>query len=88
MEILKGRADFYISGHVHNLEQHKSVDGVNLFIIGSSGRGEVEVNDQDPDTVFAKEAYGFGVLEATDHNLTIRILGEDDKEMHAATFHK
>jgi tartrate-resistant acid phosphatase type 5 len=88
LEILKGRADFYISGHVHNLEQHKPVDGVNLFIIGSSGRGEVEVNDKDPDTIFAKEAYGFGVLEATNHDLTIRILGEDDKEMHVATFHK
>ncbi|MGB6686320.1 MAG: hypothetical protein WBE76_00590 [Terracidiphilus sp.] len=88
MEILKGRADFYISGHVHNLEQHKAVDGVNLFIIGASGRGEVEVNEEDPDTIFAKEAYGFGVLEATDHDLTIRILGEDDKEMHVATFHK
>jgi tartrate-resistant acid phosphatase type 5 len=88
METMKGRADFYISGHVHNLEQHKPVNGVNLFIIGSSGRGEVEVNEKDPDTIFAREAYGFGVLEATEHDLTIRILGEDDKEMHVATFHK
>ena len=88
MAVLKGRADFYIAGHVHNLEQHKPVDGVNLFIIGASGRGEVPVNASDPETIFAKEAYGFGVLEATDHDLTIRILGEDDKEMHSATFHK
>ncbi len=88
METMKGRADFYISGHVHNLEQHKAVDGVNLFIIGSSGRGEVEVDEKDPDTIFAKEAYGFGVLEATDHDVTIRIFGEDDKELHVATFHK
>lgn len=88
IEVLKGRADFYIAGHVHNLEQHKPVGGVNLFIIGSSGRGQVEVNEKDPDTIFAKEAYGFGVLEATDHDLTIRILGEDDKELHSATFHK
>ncbi len=87
LPVLKGRADVYISGHVHNLEQHKPVDGVNLFVIGSSGRGEVAVHD-DPDTVWAKEAYGFGVLEANDHDLTIRIIGEDDKEMHSATFHK
>jgi tartrate-resistant acid phosphatase type 5 len=87
MPVLKGRADVYISGHVHNLEQHKPVDGVNLFVIGSSGRGEVPVHD-DPGTIFAKEAYGFGVLEANDRDLTIRILGEDDKEMHSATFHK
>jgi hypothetical protein len=87
LPVLKGRADVYISGHVHNLEQHKPVDGVNLFVIGSSGRGEVPVHD-DPGTLFAKEAYGFGVLEASDRDLTIRILGEDDKEMHSATFHK
>lgn len=88
MAILKGRADFYIAGHVHNLEQHKPVGKVNLFIIGASGRGEVPVDASDPDTIFAKEAYGFGVLEANDHDLTIRILGEDDKEIHTATFHK
>lgn len=88
IDVLKGRADFYIAGHVHNLEQHKPVGAVNLFIIGSSGRGQVEVNEKDPDTIFAKEAYGFGVLEATDHELTIRILGEDGKELHSATFHK
>jgi tartrate-resistant acid phosphatase type 5 len=88
LPVLKGRADVYISGHVHNLEQHKPVDGVNLFIIGSSGRGEVPVDASDPETIFAKEAYGFGVLEATDHDLTIRLLGEDDKELHSATFHK
>ncbi|MGB6686318.1 MAG: metallophosphoesterase [Terracidiphilus sp.] len=87
LPVLKGRADLYICGHVHNLEQHKPVDGVNLFVIGASGRGEVPVHD-DPDTVWAKEAYGFGVLEANDHDLTIHIIGEDDKEMHSATFHK
>ncbi len=87
LPVLKGRADVYIAGHIHNLEQHKPVDGVNLFIIGSSGRGEVPVHE-DPETIFAKEAYGFGVLEANDHDLTIRIIGEDDKEMHSATFHK
>lgn len=88
MPVLKGRADVYISGHVHNLEQHKAEDGVNLFIIGASGRGGVPVDPSDPDTIFAKEAYGFGVLEANDHTLTIRILGEDGKELHEATFHK
>jgi hypothetical protein len=87
LPVLKNRADVYIAGHVHNLEQHKPVDGVNLFVIGSSGRGQVPVHD-DRETIFAKEAYGFGVLEANDRDLTIRILGEDDKEMHAATFHK
>jgi hypothetical protein len=87
LPVLKGRADVYIAGHIHNLEQHKPVDGVNLFVIGSSGRGEVPVHD-DPETIWAKEAYGFGVLEANDHDLTIRIIGEDDKEMHSATFHK
>jgi len=87
LPVLKGRADVYISGHIHNLEQHKPVQGVNLFVIGASGRGEVPVH-ADPETIWAKEAYGFGVLEADDHTLTIHILGEDDKEMHSATFHK
>jgi hypothetical protein len=88
LEVLKGRADFYIAGHVHNLDQFKPVSGVNFFIIGSSGRGEVEVNEADPNTIFAREAYGFGVLEANGPDLTVRIIGEDDKEMHVATFHK
>jgi hypothetical protein len=64
------------------------IDGVNLFIIGASGRGQVEVNPSAPEVLFAKEAYGFGVLEANEHDLTIRRLGEDDKEMYAATFHR
>jgi hypothetical protein len=88
LPILKGRADVYIAGHVHNLEQHKPENGVNLFIIGSSGRGQVAVDASDPETVFAKEAYGFGILEADDHALSIHIIGEDGKEMHVATFHK
>lgn len=88
LPVLKGRADIYICGHVHNLQHHKPVDGVHFFIIGSSGRGQVRVNAADPETIFAREAYGFGVLEVGTHDLTIRILGEDDKEMHSATFHK
>jgi len=88
MPVLAYRADVYMAGHIHDLQQLRPASGVNFFIIGASGRGEIPVNASDPGTLFAKEAYGFGVLEADDHTLTIRILGEDGKELHAATFHK
>jgi tartrate-resistant acid phosphatase type 5 len=89
MPVLKDRADVYLAGHYHDLQQHKAQEGVNFFIIGASGRGEEgPVNSSDPETLFLKYGHGFGVLEADDHTLTVRILGEDGKELHDATFHK
>jgi tartrate-resistant acid phosphatase type 5 len=86
--VLRGRADVYLAGHIHSLQQHKPEEGINFFIIGGSGAGKDEVSAADPDSLFAKEAYGFGVLEADDHTLTIRIVDEDGKELHVASFHK
>jgi hypothetical protein len=88
MPVLKGRADFYLCGHVHNLQHHQPVDGVNFFVIGASGRGDVDVDASDPGTIWAQHTYGFGVLEADAHAFTVRILDETGAELHTATFHK
>jgi hypothetical protein len=88
MPVLNGRADMYICGHVHNLQHHKAVDGVNLFVIGASGRGGEAVNAADRGTEWARTAYGFGVLEADAHTFTVRFIGTDGSELHAATLRK
>ena len=88
MPILAGRADLYLSGHIHSLQHHQPEDGVNFFIIGASGQGHPKIAPPDPQTIFAHAGFGFGVLDVDDHSLTVRIIDEDGNLLHEATFRK
>jgi hypothetical protein len=88
MPILKGRADIYIAGHHHSLEHLKPVDGVNLFIAGGGGATSYDVDQHSPVGIFAKSEYGFAVIEADEHNFTVRFIDKNSKVLDESTIHK
>lgn len=88
MPVLKGRADVYIAGHMHNLQHLKPVDGVNLFIAGGGGASSYEVDEKSPVAIFAKKTAGFAVLEMDEHNFTLHFIDADGKEIYKASLQK
>jgi tartrate-resistant acid phosphatase type 5 len=88
MPILKGRADVYMAGHVHDLEHLEAVDGVNLFIAGGGGAPTYQINAGGRDILFAKQAHGFAVLDITRTDLTLRFVDTNATELYRATIVK
>jgi len=88
MPILKGRADVYFSGHHHSLEHLKPVDGVNLFIAGGGGATTYDVDPQSPVALFAKQEYGFAVLEAGPHTFTVRFIDKNSHQLDETILRK
>jgi hypothetical protein len=87
MPILKGRADAYLAGHVHTLQHVKTVDGVNLFVIGAGGRGTggPDVHSQG---IWSAAKFGFAVLEADRDSLTVRFIGKTGVVLDESTVRK
>ncbi len=88
MPILKGRADVYMAGHVHDLEHLEPVDGVNLFIAGGGGAPTYQVNASARRVLFAKQTFGFAVLEIEQSRLTLRFVDANAIELYHATIAK
>jgi len=88
MPILKGRADVYMAGHVHDLEHLEPVDGVNLFIAGGGGAPTYQVNASARRVLFAKQSFGFAVLEIEQSRLTLRFVDANAIELYHATIAK
>jgi len=85
MPILKGRADVYIAGHVHDLEHLEPVDGVNLFIAGGGGAPTYQITAGGRHVLFAKQAHGFAVLDIERTTLTLRFVDTNGSELYRAT---
>jgi predicted phosphodiesterase len=89
LPVLRGRADVYINGHIHNLREHKPVDGVHFFnISASAGAGGVPINTASQGTAWGTTTFGFGVLEADDRTFMVRFIDADGKKLHRATLKK
>lgn len=89
LPVLRGRADVYINGHIHNLREHKPVDGVHFFNISASGgAGGVPINTASQGTAWGMTTFGFGVLEADERTFTVHFIGADGKELHRVTLKK
>jgi tartrate-resistant acid phosphatase type 5 len=88
MPILKGRADVYFAGHYHSLEHLKPVDGVNLFISGGGGRPTYPIDPNSPVALFAKQEFGFAVIETDEHTFTVRFIDKDRHQLYETTLKK
>jgi tartrate-resistant acid phosphatase type 5 len=88
MPILKGRADVYIAGHVHDMEHLQPIDGVNLFIAGGGGAPTYQIQPDSRHALFAKQAHGFAVFELDRTTLTVRFVDTNAEEMYHATIRK
>jgi hypothetical protein len=58
---LRGRAVAVLSGHDHNMQRFRAVDGITQFVSGAGGRHRYDLRDDDPRLAFADERT-FGAL--------------------------
>jgi len=87
LPVMKDRVDLYLSGHEHDMQHLKPVDGVHFVITGGGGR-ELRTPQPTSRALFAKEAFGFTILEANPSELDIRLVGSDSKVMHEFALRK
>jgi hypothetical protein len=52
---LRGRAPLVLSGHDHNLQRFRPLDGIVQYVAGAGGRGRYAVEASDPRPVFARD---------------------------------
>jgi tartrate-resistant acid phosphatase type 5 len=88
LPILSGRADVYLTGHLHSMAHMAPVNGVNFFVAGSGGAGGYDVGPVDAFTKFATKEHGFAVLEATDSTFTVRFIDEHTKPLYTTTLRR
>jgi len=87
LPVLKGRADVYLAGHDHDLQHLKPEGGLHFFVAGGGGAGIRPVK-ADPRSLFARSAYGFAVVEATERQLKIKFIGADLSPLYEYTLKK
>ena len=87
MPVLAGKADVYISGHMHSSEHLKPEAGVNLFVAGASGQASAW-HEFDSLAFFTSGENAFAVLEADNNTLTMRFVNSDNKELYNTTLRK
>jgi len=87
LPVLRGRADVYLCGHDHDLQQLREEGGVHFFVAGGGG-AKTRATHADPRSLFAQASHGFAVLDADDSSLTVRFVGEDSTELYVSTIRK
>jgi hypothetical protein len=56
---VKGRAAILLSGHDHNLQRFKPVDGTTQYVSGAGGKSHYDVDETDPRLAFSDDtSYG------------------------------
>jgi hypothetical protein len=89
LPVLRNRADLYLCGHDHNLQELKEEAGVHFFLNGGGGAGLYDFRQPNyPHSDFKAKQNGFTVLEADDHQLVVRLISATGEELHTSTFHK
>ncbi|HEY4358577.1 MAG TPA: metallophosphoesterase [Acidobacteriaceae bacterium] len=90
LPVLRNRADVYLCGHDHNLQELKPEDGVHFFVSGGGGAGTYAFrqpnyahNDQ-----FKDMDYGFTILDATDTELKMTFIGLQGQELYSSVIRK
>jgi hypothetical protein len=87
LPVMRNRVDIYLTGHEHDMQHLKPVDGVHFVLSGGGGRDLRPVRATSR-AFFAREAHGFTILEANSTQLDIRLVGADSQVMHQYTLRK
>jgi tartrate-resistant acid phosphatase type 5 len=89
LPILRNRADIYLCGHDHNLQELKPEDGVHFFVSGGGGAGVYPFRQPNySHSAFKQEQYGFTVLDADKDQIRIRFIGLKGEELYSSVIHK
>jgi len=87
LPVLADRADVYIAGHDHDMQQLATEAGVSLFVVGSGG-ADVRPIEPGPRSLFAASAHGFAVLHIEREHLTLDFLSTRLEVLHSARLTK
>jgi hypothetical protein len=87
LPVLANRADLYLAGHDHDMQQLEAERGVALFVVGSGGAG-VRPIEPGPRSLFAASTFGFAVLQVEAERLTVDLVNTELKTLHSATLRR
>ena len=90
LPILRNRADVYLCGHDHNLQELKPEAGVHFFVSGGGGAGVYPFRQPNyaHNGQFKEVDFGFTILDATDSELKMTFIGLKGQEMYSSVIHK
>jgi len=74
--LLRGRAHVLMSGHEHDLQHLRAVEGVSLFIAGGGGAAPRAIGRGER-TLFAARKNGFAVIDADDTSFQVTFVDDD-----------
>jgi hypothetical protein len=74
--VVKGRADIYLAGHDHDLQHLKPEGNLHFFVAGGGGASARPIKP-NARSLFAKQSFGFAVIDADSKRLKISLLGPD-----------
>lgn len=81
LPLLRGRANLYLCGHEHDMQVLAPEKGLHFVIAGGGGAAPRPITP-GARSVFAGSQNGFGVLEAGQQTLTVRLVGVDGRTVH------
>jgi hypothetical protein len=84
LPLLRGRVDFYLCGHDHDLRHIAPEEGVQ-FVLAGGGGAQTRPVTPGPRSLFAASKNGFAVVEATATKATVMLMDEDLKVLHRFT---
>ena len=85
-EAVKGRVSIVLSGHDHNLQRFRPVEGTVQYISGAGGRGHHEVDESDPRLAFSDDsAYGALRIILRPGRADLRFYSTDGTELDRST---
>ncbi len=85
--VLRGRADFYLSGHDHDKQVISPPDGVVYVVTGTGGKGTRETK-KGKYSLFAADTYGFSHLHIRGEEATLSVVNTEGKVEFQKTFPK
>jgi Calcineurin-like phosphoesterase len=82
--LLKGRAHVLLSGHEHDMQHLRAVDGVSLFIAGGGGAPPRAIGRGER-TLFAASKNGFAVIDADESTFRVTFVDDDMNPIYSAS---
>ena len=85
-DAVAGRAAIVLSGHDHNLQRFRPVDGTVQYIAGAGGRGHHNVNEEDPRLAFSEDTTDGALrIELSRGTATLEFIAADGRVLDRST---